>query len=56
MAEILFCRACNKFTMMNICSCTQKTISILPQKYSPEKLLEYRIKAKRGILEERGLL
>ncbi len=48
MKKILKCIKCGKYTMKEICSCGEKTISPKPAKYSPEdKFGEYRRLAKK---------
>lgn len=56
MKHILKCENCNKFTMKKICSCGAETKSTKAQKYSPQKFAEYRRKARKTDLENRGLL
>ena len=57
MAEhILKCPECGKYTMQEQ-HCGKKTITTRPPKYSPDdKYKDYRRKAKRAGLEEKGLV
>lgn len=56
--HILKCPECGKYTMKDECDkCKVNTVQIKPAKFSPEDPYgEYRRKAKREGLEERGLV
>lgn len=56
MKHILKCENCGNYTMNEKCLCGGKAKTVKPQRYSPGKFAKYRKKAKRKILEERGLL
>ena len=56
MKHILKCIHCGIYTMKET-HCNDKTIRVIPPKYSPEdKYGDYRRKVKRPQLEEKGLL
>ncbi len=43
--------------MKETCSvCNEKTITTTPLKYSPQKFAKYRQKARKELLEKKGLL
>lgn len=55
MKHILKCEECSKYTLKE--TCHGKTIRPVPAKYSPEdKYADYRRKAKKEILKEKGVL
>jgi len=42
--------------MKAVCDCGKETITTKPPRYSPNKFAEYRRKARKEQLEEKGLL
>ena len=58
MKHLTKCPKCGAYTLKGACaSDSEKTINPKPAKYSPEdKMGEYRRKAKRAMLEQRGLI
>jgi rRNA maturation protein Nop10 len=57
MQHILKCQKCGKYTMKPTCSCAGTAVSPRPPKYVPDdKYAEYRRKAKKQELVEKGLL
>ena len=58
MKQMLKCPKCETYTMQGRCPVdSEKTINPKPAKYSPDdRMGNYRRKAKREMLEEKGLL
>jgi H/ACA ribonucleoprotein complex subunit 3 len=58
MKLLMKCPKCGIYTLNQECAAdSKKTINPKPAKYSPEdRMGEYRRKAKRAMLEERGLI
>jgi len=56
MKHIHHCNNCSEFTMNEKHHCGAKTELIRPQRYSPGRFAEYRRKARKEMLEQKGLL
>jgi len=57
MKHILKCKSCKKYTLSDKCECSGEAVTPIPPKYSPEdKYGEYRRRAKKESLEEKGLI
>ena len=55
--KIKYCSSCDKYTLKDVCTCGQKTLTNSPPKYSPEdRMAKYRRQEKEKILKEKGLL
>ncbi|MGM5482073.1 MAG: nucleolar RNA-binding Nop10p family protein [Nanobdellota archaeon] len=55
--HIYFCKYCHEYTLKEVCSCKNKSITPKPPKYSPEdKYGDYRRKVKRDTFREKGLI
>ena len=58
MKHLFHCKKCDRYTMKSVCGfCGLKTNNPKPAKYNPEdKYSDYRRKAKKEVLKEKGLL
>jgi len=57
MKRIRYCQKCKKYTLEEVCSCGERSVSRAPMKYSPEdRTAKYRRVARKPDLQKRGLL
>jgi len=56
MKHILKCQQCGEYTMKQVCACKGEAVTTRPPRYSPGRYAEYRKKARREELINKGLL